>query len=180
MAFGDLVPDDRRKIDVPEIAAMLLNGGMQRDDGVFPGVLTPRQADITHDTDESAAWHKRVETPFPDDIEFVQEALIISDVAQLMLVRVVLLQGPVRRGSHHEVDALWVQLHLPHVLAPEIVFRGNLLNRVVDGRQQPAVLRDPGGRSVCSCGRSRSSSGTKARSVWGQVILLVWLRRRLL
>lgn len=62
---------------------------------------------------------------------------------QLMLVLIVPLQGPVRWGRHHEMDSLWVQLHPPPILAAEVVHCRNLVNRVFDGRQQSAVLRDP-------------------------------------
>jgi len=103
--IGDLVPDDRREIVKPQSATMLLDGRVQRHDHVPTVVLAARKTNVSHDTDHSAARHKSIKTTAPHCIPLVQEDVVVLHVAELHLVVVVVLQAPIRRRGHDEMNA---------------------------------------------------------------------------
>src|SRR5689334_19056687 len=79
----DLVPDDRCDVLEPDHAAMLLNRSMQRDNRVPAVILSPREADVADNDDESAARDQYSLAMRPDFVELGEETVVVFDVAQL-------------------------------------------------------------------------------------------------
>jgi len=77
---GDLVPDDRGQIVEADLAAALLDRGMERDHGMPALVLAPRQADVAHDANQPPAGDQGVKAAMPDLVKLRQELLIVGHI----------------------------------------------------------------------------------------------------
>ena len=102
--IADLVPNNRREIVKANIAALQLDGCVKRDHHVPPGILPTGKANIAHHANESSAWNKSVEAPFPDTVEAVQKDFVISEAPYLPVTIGVFLQCPVWWRGHNKVD----------------------------------------------------------------------------
>jgi hypothetical protein len=73
----------------------------------MPPLVSPSsEADIADDTDHPPTGDKHPEAVTPHLVQFILEPVVLLDVAELSGVVVVLLQCPVGRGGHDEVNRL--------------------------------------------------------------------------
>ena len=63
-----------------DIAATLLDGGMQGHYGVTPPVLPSGQTYVSYYANESTAGHQNAKTLTPDAIQFCKELFIIRHI----------------------------------------------------------------------------------------------------
>ena len=87
----DLVPDDWSQIVEAQRAAAFLDGRVQRDNGMPPAVLAPRQADVADNTNEPASRNQRPVTHAPDGVELVEKLIVVLDPTQLRVCPAVFL-----------------------------------------------------------------------------------------
>jgi hypothetical protein len=124
---GNLVPKDSLKVVETELAAMLLNWGMQRHDGVAALVLPARKAYIPYHDDEPATRNKSTVTVRPDTVEFGKKILVFWNVAKLAFCLPVIFKRPVRRGTGNEMYALRAEkTHVPRVPGINLMTRRDL------------------------------------------------------
>src|SRR5260221_9102132 len=89
---------------------MLLNRRVERNDGMSPGILAPREADVTHDADQPSTRHERAETMRPYLVELGQELVVALDVPHLPVRLAVFLEGPIGRRGQDQVEAIRLQV----------------------------------------------------------------------
>lgn len=124
---------------------MLLDGCVERDNGMSTAVLPPREANVAHDADEPTTRDEGVETLLPDLVQFDEELFVVGDVAELTVALAVFLERPVRRTCEHQVDTLWLKLgHVPTVTIDDPVSRRDALGSLLDGLNELPVLGDAG------------------------------------
>src|SRR5207249_3351136 len=71
-SIRNLVPNDRCEIVKAKPAAMLLNGGVKRDNLVC-AVLSPREANITNDDYQASSSDQNTLAFQPDAVQFLEE-----------------------------------------------------------------------------------------------------------
>jgi hypothetical protein len=98
------MPDDRREVVKADPTAVLLDRGVKRNDRVATLVLSAGKADVAHNADETASRNKDIEAMLPNPVQLREERLVVGDIAELAFGVTILLEGPVRRGSDHEVN----------------------------------------------------------------------------
>lgn len=140
----DLVPDDWSEIAESDLPAVLLDRGVQGNDGVLAAVFAPGEAHIPHHTNQPAAGYKGVVAALPHTVEFSKKLLIIRDVAHLIRMLAVVLQRPVRRGRHDQMNAVGrKKVDVPGIVAVELVPGWNLRQPVLDRGDRFWILRNP-------------------------------------
>lgn len=141
----DLVPDDRGQVREPDLPAVLLDGGVKRNDSVLPGVLASREADVPDDNDKATARDEGSVACAPNLVQLVEELVIIFHVTKLPVGMAVLFESPVGRRRYNQVDALrGEEFHLPSVRISNPVFGRNSADRLLNQGDQSRVLGNAG------------------------------------
>jgi hypothetical protein len=75
-------------------------------------------------TIHAASGYQRFVGAPPDLIQLLEEIIVVLDVAQLIVVVIVLFERPVWRRRYDEVDSLRLEVDLPTVEAVELMAGG--------------------------------------------------------
>jgi len=67
----------------------------------------PRKANIAHDADHPTTWNEHAEAMPPHLVKLIMKPLVIFDKAELVGVRGVLFERPVRRRCDNQMDRLF-------------------------------------------------------------------------
>lgn len=119
---GDFVPDDRREVIEADFSAMFLDGGVEGDNGVAAVVFSAREADVADNADKPAPRDQGSVAMRPNSVQFVQEKVVVVNVAKLRLVLVVFFEGPIgRRGEDQMNGVLGKKVHSASVAAAHMV-----------------------------------------------------------
>lgn len=76
---------------------MHLDRGVKWNNRMTSGILSPRQANVTDDTDEPAARNENAETVSPNLVQLFQKNIVIVNGTQLTTVIAILFKCPVWR-----------------------------------------------------------------------------------
>src|SRR5205823_14830470 len=90
----DLVPNDWREIVESDCPTMFLDRRVERNDCMPATILSARQTDIAHYTDQPAPGNQSSKTVFPHLVQFRQKCFVVVYVAQLILYLSVFLKRP--------------------------------------------------------------------------------------
>ena len=105
--------------------------------------LAPRQKDIPYYYDETPTWYKSSKNTVPNQVNLVEEFVVVLDPAQLAVSPPVFLEGPVRRGRHHEVHGLRAEIRPSSIPEYKIVPRWNARGGRFDEGHRGRVFRQP-------------------------------------
>lgn len=141
----NLVPDDRRQVVKTEFSAALLDRRVKRNYGVPPVVLPPREAHVADHADKAPARNERAEAMRPHLVQLFQKLIVVLDMPHLSVGLAVFLQGPIRRGGNHKMNALRCNIvHVACIAEIDRVHGGNFPNRLLDAPDERFILRNTG------------------------------------
>jgi len=108
-------------------------------------VLSPGEAHVPDDTDQSPPRYEGKKTVLPDFIQFGKKHFVVFDVSHLSLGIPVLLERPIRRGRDYEVNRGRCEFpHCTRIPKMDRVLGGNTADCIFDERDKPFVLGDTG------------------------------------
>jgi hypothetical protein len=76
----DLAIGTPKSIDGTDLAAVFLDRCMERDHGMPPAVLSPRQTHVPDNADQPSAGDQRLKGALPNPVQLAQKLLIIHNV----------------------------------------------------------------------------------------------------
>src|SRR5205807_4862365 len=102
-SIGDFVPKNRSQTVQVEGASANLNVRVKGHD-VVPPTLFARNANVSNHAANSPTGNKYAPAFNPYLVQFIEKMLITLDVSHLSGDGVVILERPIRRGSHDEMN----------------------------------------------------------------------------
>ena len=106
VGVGDLVPEDRSEVIEAHATGAHADIRVQGHDHVPPLISSPGYANIAHHAYDAAPRNQNSVAMAPYLGEFIVELLVIADQAELVFIRGVFLQGPVRRRRDDQMHGV--------------------------------------------------------------------------